>query len=397
VAASWKRTLALMVCVQATMSASIQVSVPFFPQFLIENHVFPLTSVEYWTGVIISASALSAAVLSPVWGAVGDRVGRKTMVLRSSLASGLAMELMGLCTTPWEMLGVRILSGAFSGFSTAAMALVATQVPEGRLGYALGWLSTGQIAGTLIGPLIGGILADHLHDYRAVFFYAGAGTIVLATGCVVFVHEERDHAAAAARPRTSIIEGFRSIVLHRDLAPMFLVIMIAQITAIGVSPVLPIFVGSMVGNVPWKTTIIGASVAATGVAGLLSAPFLGRRADTLGYRRVLLISLTGAAFFTLPQAFAYNVWAFITLRFGVGVFLGGILPTANAIIGRIALPETRGQIYGFTSTAQFLGRFIGPLLGAGVAAAFGIPAVFALIGCLMLANLCWVWMRVLRA
>jgi DHA1 family multidrug resistance protein-like MFS transporter len=391
---SWKRTLALMVCVQMTMSASIQVSVPFFPQFLIQNHVFPLTSVEYWTGAILSASALSAALLSPVWGGIGDRVGRKTMVLRSSLASGLAMELMGLCTTPWEMLGVRVLSGAFSGFSTAAMALVATQVPEGRLGYALGWLSTGQIAGTLIGPLIGGLLADHLHDYRAVFFYTGLGTIALATGCVVFVHEDRRSTSSSERVRASIFEQFRSIARHRDLAPMFLVIMLAQITAIGIQPVLPLFVGSMVGNVPWRATVTGAAVAATGVAGLLSAPFLGRRADTIGYRRVLLISLTGAACFTLPQALVTTIWGFITLRFGVGIFLGGILPTANAIIGRAAQPETRGQIYGFTSTAQFLGRFIGPLLGAGVAAAFGIPAVFALIGTLMLANLVWVWTRV---
>ena len=129
----------------------------------------------------------------------------------------------------------------------------------------------------------------------------------------------------------------------------------------------------------------------------MSAPFLGSRSDEIGHRRVLLISLAGAALFTLPQAVALNIWAFITLRFGVGIFLGGILPRANAIIGKLALPETRGQIYGLTSTAQFLGRFIGPLLGAAVAAWFGIPAVFALIGTLMVANLLWVWTRVRAA
>ena len=51
--------------------------------------------------------------------------------------------------------------GVFAGFSSTAMALVASQVPEGRLGYALGWLSTGQLVGSLIGPVIGGVLADH--------------------------------------------------------------------------------------------------------------------------------------------------------------------------------------------------------------------------------------------
>jgi DHA1 family multidrug resistance protein-like MFS transporter len=393
----WKRTLALMVGVQATMSASNQIPVPFFPQFLVQNHVSPLTSVEYWAGAIMSISALSGALLSPVWGGLGDRIGRKNMVMRSSIANVVAMALMGLCTTPWEMFGVRALSGAFSGFSTAAMALVATQVPEGRLGYALGWLSTGQIAGTLIGPLIGGLLADHLHDYRAVFYYSSAGTMVLAVGCVAFVHEDRRLHVPLKRVRATLLQQFADLARHRDLAPMFVVIMLAQITAIGIQPVLPLFVGNLVGNVPWKSTLSGLAIAATGVAGLLSAPFLGSRSDEIGHRRVLLMSLTGAALFTLPQAVALNIWGFITLRFGVGIFLGGILPSANAIIGKLALPETRGQIYGLTSTAQFLGRFIGPILGAAVAAWFGIPAVFALIGALMLANLLWVWTRVRAA
>jgi MFS transporter, DHA1 family, multidrug resistance protein len=393
----WKRTLAVMVCVQALMSAQNSTPVPFFPQFLEQNGVFPISNVEFWAGAILSASALSSAVFATYWGGIGDRIGRKKMVLRSSIAVSIAMGLTGLCTMPWEMLGLRALAGVFSGFSTSALALVATQVPEARLGYALGWLSTGQLAGSLIGPLLGGLLADHLHNYRAVFFYSGAGTMVLALACLAFVHEERPNNVLARRATASLFERLRDIVTHRDLAPMFVVIMLAQICAIGIQPIVPIFVGSLIGNVPLKTTIIGLAVAVTGLAGLMSSPFLGRRSDEIGHRRVLLISLTGAACFTLPQAFAGSIWAFVALRFGVGVFLGGVLPSANAIIGKTAQPETRGQVYGFTSTAQFLGRFIGPLLGAGIAAAFGIPAVFAVIGTLMLANLLWVWTRVRAA
>lgn len=384
-----------MVCVQVTISASNQISSPFLPLFLIQLGVQPLARVEYWAGAIISVSALSAALFSPVWGHIGDRTGRKAMVLRSSIASSITMATIGFCTTPWELFGVRALMGAFSGFSTAAMSLVATQVPEERLGYALGWLSTGQITGTLIGPLIGGLLADHIHDYRVVFFASAAGTGLLATGCAMMVHEQRGHSPILTeRPRTSIWKQFGGIARHRDLAPMLVVIMLAQVCAIGVQPVLPLFVAHLVGNVPWRATVTGAAVAATGIAGLLSAPFLGRRSDLIGYRRVLLISLTGAACFTLPQAFARNIWMLLGLRFGVGVFLGGILPSANATIGRIAKPEERGQVYGFTSSAQFLGRFVGPLLGSIVAAHFGFPAVFVLIGALMFSNLLWVWANV---
>ena len=393
VSTSWKRTLVLMVIVQATMSAQIYYSAPFFPQFLEQNGVFPITSVEFWSGAILAASALSSALFSPLWGGVADRVGRKQMVWRSAIAASIAMGLTGICTSPWEMLGLRVISGAFAGFSSAAMALVATQVPEDRLGYSLGWLATGQIAGSLIGPLIGGLLADHLHNYRTVFLISSGATMLVSLLCVAFVHEERLH-PFVERGTSTLLERLRDIAQHRDFAPMFLVIMVAQICSIGLSPVLPLFVRDLVGDVPLQTTISGAAIAVTGIAGLLSAPFLGRRSDKIGYRRVLLISLTGAAAFTLPQAFVFNIWGFIALRFGVGVFLGGILPSANAIIGRIAKPETRGQVYGFTSTAQFLGRFVGPLLGSAIAAYFGIPAAFAFIGLLMFANVIWVWTRI---
>lgn len=390
----WKRTLFLMVIVQAAMQAQNQLASPFFPQFLEQNGVHPISHVEYWAGAIQASGPLFGALFSPYWGGVGDRIGRKRMVWRSALASSVAFIVTGFCTNPGEMFATRLVSGIFSGFSTSAMALVASQVPGSRLGYSLGWLSTGQIAGALIGPLLGGIVADHVASLRDVFYFAGGGTMLLAIVCVAFVREEFQAAEVRERAGPSLRKSFREIALHPGLAPMFVLIMLAQVCSSGISPVLPIFIRSIVGNTPHVATITGAALAATGVAGLLSTPFLGRLSDEMGHRRVLLISLTGTAFATLPQTLTHNIIEFVSLRFGLGLFLGGILPSANAIIGKVARPENRGQTYGFTSTAQFLGRSIGPLLGASVAALFGIRVVFALIGLLMLLNLVWVWKRV---
>jgi MFS transporter, DHA1 family, multidrug resistance protein len=378
-----------MVCVQMTVTASNQIASPFLPLYLVQLGVRPLSVVEYWTGAILAVSALSGAIFSPIWGALGDRVGRKRMVLRSSFASCISMVLMGISTTPLEMFGARVIMGAFAGFSTAAMALVASQAPEGRLGYALGWLSTGQITGTLLGPLIGGILADRLHDYRAVFFISAIGTGVLASGCAMLVRE-RPESRRIAEQTTNPWANIAALARRRDLAPMLLVIMLAQVCSIAIQPVLPLYVAHLVGDAPWRATATGAVVAATGVAGLLSTPFLGARADAFGYRNVLSFSLLGAACFTIPQAFALNVLTLFGLRCGVGLFLGGILPSANAIVGRSAKPEERGRVYGFTSSAQFLGRFSGPLVGAGLGAHFGFSAVCFAVGALMLLNYAWV-------
>jgi DHA1 family multidrug resistance protein-like MFS transporter len=159
-------------------------------------------------------------------------------------------------------------------------------------------------------------------------------------------------------------------------------------------PIVPLFVRELVGNAPWLGTAAGLAFAVVGLADVLASPFLGKRSDRIGYRRVLLISLGGVALFTIPQAFVRGIVAFIALRFGVGMFLGGVLPTANALIGRMFPMERRGQVYGITSSATFLGMFAGPLLGGVIAARFGFSAVFLVIGALTIANLGWVFFSV---
>jgi DHA1 family multidrug resistance protein-like MFS transporter len=381
-----------MVALYATVSIGRSAAFPFFPLFYIELGVRPVANAALWAGATISVSFFMAAVFSPIWGSLADRVGRKAMVLRSTTALCVSTVLVAFVTEPWEMFALRAVAGIFSGFSGAATALIATQVPEERLGFALGWLATAQLGGTLIGPLLGGLLADALHhNYRAVFLLTAAVTFVAALCCAVYLHEhvDPDVHRARARDRSSILQQIRAVVAHPQLAPMFVVVLLAQVCALAVSPVLPLFVHSMVDE-RWVATASGAAFAVTGIAGVIAAPWLGKRGDTIGYRRVLLISLAGAACFTLPQSLAQSIWIFLALRFGVGLFLGGILPTANAWIGRMFAVEERGRVYGITSSATFLGMSAGPLIGSTIMVHFGYHAVFVVIGTLMLLNLIWV-------
>jgi MFS transporter, DHA1 family, multidrug resistance protein len=385
----WQRTLWLMVTVQALMSFAFSVSGPFLPLFIIQLGVKPIAAVSAWAGVVASVNFLAAAIFSPVWGGVADRTGRKAMVIRSCLAVALFTALVGVVQNVWQLFAARACMGIFSGFSAAAIAMVGTQVPEESLGFSLGWMTTGQLVGGLCGPLFGGFLADHLHGYREVFFLTSAFAVASALVCLLFV-EERFRPAKTAGPRASFLANLHEVATHPRLAPMFVVVLLAQVVAFGVQPIVPLFVRELVGNAPWIATAAGLAFAVTGVADLIASPFLGKRSDRVGYRRVLLIALGGVAAFTIPQAFVRNIGTFIALRFGVGLFLGGVLPTANALIGRIFPAERRGQVYGITSSATFLGMFAGPLLGGMIAARFGFAAVFLTIGSMALANLIWV-------
>jgi len=218
------------------------------------------------------------------------------------------------------------------------------------------------------------------------------GAVLLAT---FFVRERFVKPSEQAR-RVSFVEGFMEVARHPQLLPMFVVVLVAQVVAFGVQPIVPLYVRSIAGDVPWLAVAAGAAFAVMGLADLLASPFLGKRSDRIGYRRVLLISLAGVAAFTIPQAFAWSVASFLAMRFGVGMFLGGVLPTANALIGRLFPAERRGQVYGISSSATFLGMCLGPLLGGTLAARFGFPAVFLVIGGLTLVNLAWVAISVPR-
>src|SRR5207248_1052724 len=128
----------------------------------------------------------------------------------------------------------RIIMGAVSGFGAATTALVATQVPEERLGFALGWLATADVIGSLIGPLLGGLLADYLHNYRYVFFVTAAIAAAAAAIAFFFVHERIIPAPAEESARTPFWRQLGELVRHPALAPMFLVVLLAQACTLGI-------------------------------------------------------------------------------------------------------------------------------------------------------------------
>jgi DHA1 family multidrug resistance protein-like MFS transporter len=164
-----------------------------------------------------------------------------------------------------------------------------------------------------------------------------------------------------------------------------------------VQPVVTLFVQDMLSQRPDLATLGGLAFSVTGIAGVLAVPFLGRKSDVIGYRTVLLISLFGAALFTAPQALPLGYTAFVIERFGLGLFVGGILPAANSLIGRLTTASSRGFVYGMVSSAYFIGNTLGPLTGGLIAATVGIRYVFAVTAALLLINLIWVWFTVPEA
>jgi DHA1 family multidrug resistance protein-like MFS transporter len=389
----WQWTLWAMVAIQFVMTLSFTVLSPIVPLFLPELGVSSPSAVALWAGILNASTPFVAAFTSPLWGRLADRHGRKLMLIRSGIAIVVFTALMGLSGNVWFFFAMRALMGAFAGFAASSIALVASQAPERRLGYALGWLSTGQLVGALVGPIVGGGLADLSGSYRVPFFCT-AVVALIATVMVWFaVHENFTPPKRVAGPR-SVFGNLGMLTAASGLLPLFVVLLMAQFGVRTVQPVITLFVQELVGNVPQLATLGGLAFSVTGLADLVASPFLGKRSDVIGYRRVLLICLAGAALASVPQAFVTNYWLFVAERFGVGIFVGGILPTANALVGRMVPRAQRGTVYGLTASAGFLGNSFGPLTGGVVGATIGLRWVFLVTAALLFANLVWVYFTV---
>jgi DHA1 family multidrug resistance protein-like MFS transporter len=392
-ATNWRRTLWAMVGIQFIMTASFSFLTPIMPLFLPVLGVHDEAAIDMWAGILAGSTSFVAAFASPLWGRLADQHGRKLMLLRSSCAIAVFTAFMGLSQNVWQFFAARALMGVFAGFSSTAMALVASQVPEGTLGYSLGLLSTGQLVGSLVGPVIGGVLADITHSYR-IPFYCTSAVCFIALAMVWRWVQEQFVRPATEKRKGSAWTNMRLILTASGVLPLFFVLMMAQFSTRAVQPVVTLFVEQLTGPRPDLATLGGIAFSVTGLAGMIAVPLLGKRSDQIGYRRVLLICLLGATLTSLPQGFSVSYWDFTAERFAVGLFIGGILPAANALIGRMVARSDRGLIYGMSASATFLGNSLGPLTGGAVAASFGLRWVFVVTAALLLANLVWVWFNV---
>jgi DHA1 family multidrug resistance protein-like MFS transporter len=300
---------------------------------------------------------------------------------------------MGLVANVWQLLAARALMGVFAGFSAASVVLIASQVPQRRLASSLGLMSTAQLVGSLMGPVIGGGLADLTGSFRLPFLVAGA-MMMLAFVLAWWLVPETFTKPEARKAQPCIVASFRHLVSRPGMIALVLVLLLTQFATMSVQPVVTLYVQDIVGDRPDLATLAGIALSVTGLAGIFAVPVLSRAAERFGEKRVIMVALAGAALMTAPQAFSHTYLAFVAERFGLGLFVGSIVPVTNALIGRLTPPEERGFTYGMTSSAYFLGNSLGPVSGGAVAAFIGLPWVFVLTTMLLLAGLAWVALAV---
>ncbi len=361
---------------------------PFLPLYVEQLGITDPQALNLWSGLVFSITFLFSAMASPFWGGLADRKGRKIMLLRSALGMAIVMMLMGMATSIWQFLALRALLGLLGGFVPNANALIATQVPRGKTGWALGWLSTGAVSGALIGPLIGGLLADSF-GLRPVFFIT-AGVLFTCFLMTLFCVRE-SFIPVQKKDMLHARQVLSSLKNPRLVLALFVTTLIIQIATGSIAPILTLYVRELAGHVSNLAFISGMIASVPGVAALMSAPRLGKLGDRIGPERILIAMLILSVLLLIPMALVQNAWQLGILRFMLGAADGALLPAVQSLLIYNASNQVAGRVFSYNQSFRDIGNVTGPLMGATVSAHFGFRAVFVVTAFIVLFNVLYTW------
>jgi DHA1 family multidrug resistance protein-like MFS transporter len=347
--------------------------VPFLPFFIRTLGVADEAEVTRWSGLVFAGPFVSSFFATPFWGNMGDKYGRKPMVVRALIGLALSQILIGFSQNVMQVFLFRILQGAISGFIASALALVSTSAPKNRVGYALGVLQSASAGGVVLGPFFGGVLAD-LIGYREIFFVTAAFCTLGAVAVVYGVEEVRD--TSGGDKKFSVLDNYKLMYSHKQLRLVAVCLVVGQISVLMVEPIFALFVESFKTDTKYMATLAGSIFAVTGFFSTISAPWWGKRNDRKGYKKGLFIGmgLTGLAYIGHNLVTSLIQLAF--LRAMLGFARGGVLPALYSLTNLHSPPDRRGGMIAIASSMTILGNMLGPVLGGFVAAHTGIREMF---------------------
>ena len=377
----WRKNLYILWGTQFLAMVGMNLVVPFLPFFIRQLGVSDPGELARWSGLVFAGPFFLSFVATPLWGTLGDRYGRKAMVVRAIFGLALSQVLIGLSQDVYQLFLFRIVQGAISGFIAASLALVSTTTPRKHTGYALGFMQSSTAGGAVLGPFFGGLLAD-LIGYREIFFVT-AGLCTIGGFVVLFNVKETLQPDGDARKAT-VLDNVKLMFSDRRLRIIALTLMVAQMSILMIEPVFALFIESFTTDTKYISTLAGSIFSVSGLFMVISSPWWGKRNDRSGYKRNLTVGLAVVGVVYAGHMIVTSLVQLAFLRAFLGFARGGILPALYSMTSLFAPADRRGGMMAIASSMTILGNMVGPVVGGFVAGHFGITATFAVNSCLLL-------------
>jgi len=379
---TWKKNLYVVFFAELIAITGMAFVIPFLPFYIKELGISNLKQVANWSGALIGAPSLIMVIVSPIWGCLADRMGRKLMIERAMFGGGITIFLMALATNIYQLFLLRLMQGALTGTIAACTALISASSPSKKMSYSLGLLQTGIFLGSFLGPVLGGISADIL-GFRNSFKITAI--LLFISGFLIFFLVEESFIPSVKKKQTIPLKKRIAVLFsNRLLLIMFFVLFLVQFSIKSISPIFPLFMETIISNPNAISSFTGLMFALTGLMAAFTSLNVGKLIENKPNMSLLTLSIIGTGLFFLPQGYASNITQLALMRLGLGLFYGAIIPIANTIISLSTPSEHRGKVFGVSYSTTFLGNIFGPFFGGLIMTTFNIESVFVFTGCILL-------------
>ena len=390
----WKKNLFVLSIAVFIAGIAFSEIMPFLSLYINTLGNFSHQQLNFWSGIVYSGTFIVSAVVSPWWGKLADKKGRKPMILRAGIGMSVVIACMGLVQNVWQLLLLRMLQGVFAGFISNSNALVATETPKTNSGQALGTIASATTAGTLLGPLVGGALTS-IFSYRITFMITGGLLLLCSILVLFFVHEDDFKPVTAKKldKASGVIKSLRSPHL---IFGLLLTTLIIQAANNSINPIVSLYVRQLLNGHGNVVFISGVIAALPGIATFLVASRFGALGDKIGTHKIIVAGFIAASIFFFLTAFVRNTVELGILRFLVGFSDACLFPQVQTMLTKNSPAAVTGRIFSWNQSAMYIGNIVGPLLGSFVSGMFNYSMVFIVTTVIVLINLLLFRINVIR-
>lgn len=354
---------------------------PFLPLYVQELGVSDPRHVALWSGVLAGVTPAVSGFLSPLFGRLADRFGRKMMMIRSLGGFVVIIAAMGLVTSVEQLFLARLLQGFFAGFTPMAMALASVSAPSDKVPVAIGMVQSAQLLSAAIGPAAGGYAASHFGIRYAFFVTAAMCALALVALIVLFREVAPGAAGASRRPATRI--PLRDVLRVRYFAVVVAMLLVAQFLDRGLALLVPLQVAHLPGIEKIAATA-GLIVSVAAVAATVSANLAARLSRGIPAAQLLMVTLAVGGVLCSAMALTRTWVAVLVVRTLVALALGGAITLAYTLGAELVAPEQRGAAFGWLALGVQFGTAASPLV-TGAVAALSLPGAYVVDGSLAIA------------
>lgn len=390
----WKKNLFVLSIAVFIAGIAFSEIMPFLSLYINTLGNFSHQQLNFWSGIVYSGTFIVSAVVSPWWGKLADKKGRKPMILRAGIGMSVVIACMGLVQNVWQLLLLRMLQGVFAGFISNSNALVATETPKTNSGQALGTIASATTAGTLLGPLVGGALTS-IFSYRITFMITGGLLLLCSILVLFFVHEDDFKPVTAKKldKASGVIKSLRSPHL---IFGLLLTTLIIQAANNSINPIVSLYVRQLLNGHDNVVFISGVIAALPGIATFLVASRFGALGDKIGTHKIIVAGFIAASIFFFLTAFVRNTVELGILRFLVGFSDACLFPQVQTMLTKNSPAAVTGRTFSWNQSAMYIGNIVGPLLGSFVSGMFNYSMVFIVTTVIVLINLLLFRINVIR-